>query len=37
MGDEFIFAIDFAAAQKNKLQPRPDGNGLDLNGLGVNP
>lgn len=31
MGDSFTFAIDFAAAQKNKLQPRNGGTGLDLN------
>ena len=31
MSDKFTFAIDFAAAQKNKINPRPGGSGRDLN------
>jgi hypothetical protein len=31
MSDKFTFAIDFAAAQKNKINPSPSGVGRDLN------
>lgn len=33
MSDYFTFALDFAAAQKNKINPRPGASGRDLNDL----
>jgi predicted ribosomally synthesized peptide with SipW-like signal peptide len=37
MGDSYEFAIDFAAAQKNKITPSPEGVGVDLNNMGTPP